>query len=89
MYGTIYSGFVDFIRANEGFESGSSGDVGVIALAILMILVFVVVQLFIVQWLWNTVLVRVTTIVRPLPSLLYALGLLVLVALVHPGCVAA
>ena len=85
MYGAIYSGFVDFIRQNEGFNGSTESSPGVVVLAVFMIVLLVVVQLFIVQWLWNTVLVRVTTIVKPLPSVLYALGLLVLVALVHPG----
>ena len=45
----------------------------------------IVIQLFVVQLLWNTVLTRVVTVVKPLPSLLYTLGLLVLVAMVSPG----
>jgi hypothetical protein len=85
MYGAIYSGFVDFIRRNEGFEGGGPGEAGVIVLAVFLLVLLVIVQLFVVQWLWNTVLVRVTTIVKPLPSLLYAFGLLVLIALIHPG----
>ena len=55
--------------------------------AILLILALVIVQLFIVQFLWNNVLVKVTTVIKPLPSLIYTLGLLVLVALIYPGAV--
>jgi hypothetical protein len=42
----------------------------------------------VVRWLWNTVLVKVSTIVRPLPDLWYTLGLLFLIAMIHPGYVA-
>ena len=81
MYGLMYSTFANYVK--EGFTSGGNGDV---LLAALVVVLVVFVQLFVVQWLWNTVLVRVTTVVKPLPSLLYTLGLLVLVAMVHPGC---
>jgi hypothetical protein len=54
-----------------------------------MLAVVVVIQLFVVRFLWNNVLVRVTTIAKPIPSLLYALGLLVLVAMILPGSVLA
>jgi len=84
MYGLVYSNFMDFIR-KEGFASG--GDSAATVLALFGILLVIVIQLFVVQWLWNTVLVRVTTIARPIPSLLYTLGLLVLIAMVHPGAV--
>ena len=79
MYGLMYS------NLKEGFAAADSSPVATV-LALVVVVLVVVVQLFIVRWLWNTVLVRVTSVVRPLPSLLYTLGLLVLVALVHPGC---
>ena len=79
MYGTAYAMFKDFGRDNSGDSAGA------VVLASLAVLVLVVVQLFVIQWLWNTVFVRVVTFARPLPSLLYTLGLLVLVAMVHPG----
>jgi len=82
MYGLVYSTFADYVK-NEGFTSGGEGSVVLAALAVVLV---VFVQLFIVRWLWNTVLVRVTSIAKPMPSLLYALGLLVLIAMIHPGC---
>lgn len=88
MYGLVYSNFMDFVR-KEGFASASSGGEAVaVVLGILGVVLLIVVQLFIVQWLWNTVLVRVTTIAKPIPSLLYTLGLLLLVAMIHPGVAA-
>ncbi len=86
MYGLVYANMMDYAK-KEGFASGGSA-MPVVA-ASLAIVLLVVVQLYIVQWLWNTVLVRVTSIAKPIPSLLYTLGLLVLVAMVHPGCAVA
>jgi len=80
MYGLVYSNFMDYFR-KEGFASGGDSTV----LALFAVLLMIVIQLFVVQLLWNTVLTRVVTVVKPLPSLLYTLGLLVLVAMVSPG----
>ena len=62
------------------------GGAAIVALVTVALLVFV--QLFIVRWLWNTVLVRTVSIVRPLPDLWYTLGFLVLMAMIHPSTVA-
>jgi hypothetical protein len=80
MYGAVYSAIVN---GSDGF-SGSLGS-GSVFLALLAIVAVVVIQLFVVKFLWNTVLVRVLSVAKPLPSLLYTLGLLVLVAMVCPG----
>jgi hypothetical protein len=85
MYGLVYEPFVKMAK-KEGFAGGTSSGGEMIAAA-LAVLVILVIQLFVVQWLWNTVLVRVISIAKPLPSLLYTLGLLILIALVHPGYV--
>lgn len=84
MYGLLYQSFVN--SAQENFAGGTSSG-GAILVALLAIALVVVIQLFVIQWLWNTVLVRVVSIARPLPSLLYTLGLLVLIAFVHPATV--
>lgn len=85
MYGLVYSNMLDYAK-KEGFAGGTSSG-GAVIVALLGIVLLIVIQLFIVQWLWNTVLVRVLSIAKPIPSLLYTLGLLVLVAIVHPGTV--
>ena len=88
MYGLVYSNFMDYIK-REGFSSsGGDGGGGAVIMATIAMVLLIIVQLFIVQWLWNNVLVRVSTIVRPLPSLLYTLGLLVLLAMLFPGVAA-
>jgi len=80
MYGAVYSAVVNGVDnfANMN-ESGS------VFVAMLAIVALVVVQLFIVRFLWNTVLVRVISVAKPLPSLMYTLGLLVLLAVLCPG----
>ena len=89
MYGVLYSNMMDYAR-KEGFASGGSAGSGMAAVAaIIAIALLIVLQLFVIKWLWNTVLVRTVSVIRPLPSLLYALGLLVLVAMIHPGCAVA
>ena len=82
MYGLVYANMMDYAR-KEGFASGGSAFpmIG----ATIAIVLLIILQLFAIQWLWNTVLVRVLSVARPLPSLLYTLGLLVLMAMVHPG----
>lgn len=83
MYSAVYESFYNYAK-REGFSSSGDSSFSTL-LAILGILLLVIVQLFIVQFLWNTVLVRVVSVVKPLPTLLYTLGLLVLVAMVLPG----
>lgn len=87
MYGLVYSNMLDYAK-KEGFAGGTSAG-GAVIVAVLAIVVLIVVQLFIVRFLWNTVLVRVLSVARPLPDLLYTLGLLVLLAVLMPGTVAA
>lgn len=85
MYGAVYSAIVN---GSDSFASGSSGSPGSpasVVLALLAIVAVVVIQLFVVKFLWNTVLVRVVSVAKPLPSLMYTLGLLVLVAMLFPG----
>jgi hypothetical protein len=77
MYGAAYGKIVE--------KFSSSGDSGLGLLGLLLVIAMVVVQLFIVRWLWNTVLTRVVSIAKPIPNLWYALGLLVLMAMIHPG----
>jgi hypothetical protein len=80
MYGAVYSAVVNGMDSFAG-----SQEPGSVFLAVLAVAAILIIQLFIVRFLWNTVLVRVTTVVKPIPSLIYTLGLLVLVAMVFPG----
>ena len=81
MYGLVYSNFMNYMNRDS-----FAGNSGVDVMVLLVMLLLMILQLFIVQWLWNSVLTRVLP-VRPLPSLLYTLGLLVLIAMLFPGSV--
>ena len=80
MYAAVYSAIVN---GTDSF-SDMNGSGGVLV-AVLAVVALLALQLLIVRFLWNTVLVRVVSGVRPIPSLLYTLGLLVLVAMILPG----
>lgn len=61
------------------YQGGSSGTNEIIA-GLLAVALVVVIQLFIVQFLWNNVLTRCVSVVRPLKTILETLGLLILVS---------
>lgn len=69
-------------KVKEGFQAQS--DAGIAIAAFLGIIVLVVIHVFVVQFLWNSVLVSVVS-VRPLKTLLHTLGLIILIALLFPG----
>jgi hypothetical protein len=84
MYQSIYKA----VAQRDGFQ-GSSSDAASVIAGFLAIGVVVVIQLVIVQFLWNAVLVPTVSVVRPLKTLLQTLGLLILVAMIHPASVIA
>lgn len=85
--------FVDLFKSivasarEEGFAGSPAATGGVVIFALLFLAAIIAVKLYLVQWLWNTVLVSVISVARPLPSLMYTLGLLILVGLIHPSYV--
>ena len=81
MYGLVYN-------TVENFAGGTS-DAGAVLVAFLAVAAVIAIQCFIVQWLWNNVLVGALSVARPLRSVLHALGLLILIGLIHPGTVSA
>lgn len=83
MYRSAYESFYNYAR-REGFAASGGDGLLSSALALAMIALFIFVQLFIVKWLWNTVLVRVVTVAKPIPNVLHTLGLLVLLGLLFP-----
>ena len=83
MYQSIYA---KVALGVDGF-SGSRQSTGAVLTALLVLALVIVIQLFIIQFLWNNVLVKVVSVVRPLKSLLYTLGLLVLVVMITPNAV--
>lgn len=84
MYGQIYQKLSG--KVAEGFQGSQEASGVEVVGALLAIILLVVVQLFVVKFLWNSVLVDLFSAVRPIKSLLHVAGLLILVAMIHPGC---
>jgi hypothetical protein len=73
----------------ETFESANGVGPNPARLALVTLLTMLILfmaLLFFGKWLWNTVLVDLTTIVKPVKSVWQLLGLAVLISLIHPGC---
>ena len=72
----------------EAFSSGSghnaSSEMGAVVVAFLTVVAIMVLQLAIVQWLWNSCLTRVVSIAKPMASMFDALGLIVLFMFLWP-----
>jgi hypothetical protein len=81
MYGLVFN-------TVENFAGGTS-EAGAFLVALLAVVAVIAIQCFIVQWLWNNVLVGALSVARPLRSVLHALGLLILIGLIHPGTASA
>ena len=84
-YTALYSNITQAF--GESFDNQeSSNNVSASIVALLVIAVLIVVQLFVVQILWNVVLTPLVSVVRPMKSILSPLGLIILLALLAPGC---
>ncbi len=81
MYNTLYKPLANKVK--EGFQSYQGSAVDGIAAFLAMVLALVI-QLFVVKFLWNNVFVEVISFGRPFKSLLQVLGFLLLVAMVLP-----
>jgi hypothetical protein len=81
MYYSFYQPLANKVK--EGFQSYQGTAVDGIAAFLAMALVLVI-QLFIVKFLWNNVFVEVVAFGRPFKSLLQVFGFLLLVAMVFP-----
>jgi glucan phosphoethanolaminetransferase (alkaline phosphatase superfamily) len=67
----------------ESFANETDPSLGLLAMIALIVLV--VVQVFIVQLLWNKVIVTVVSGVKPLRSFWLTLGMVILIAMLFPG----
>lgn len=86
MYEGFYNAVVKSITKKDTFQGGMS-DTGAMIVAGLTVVALIAVQVFVVRFLWNAVLVPSVSVVRPLKSLLQTLGLLILIAMIVPGSV--
>ena len=77
---SFYYSFFPPLGLKERFQNQDASSTGAI---LIMLLLAILIHVLLVQFLWNTVLVSIFP-VRPLKSMAYALGLIVLVALLFP-----
>jgi hypothetical protein len=78
MMETMYKSLSNKVK--EGFATQQGSAVDSIA-AFLALIIMVVVHLWIVRFLWNNVMTKVVTVVRPIKTLLETFGLVLLVAM--------
>ena len=71
---------------NEQFQNSNNGDKQKMSplYIVLFLTIYLVLVLIAGQFLWNEVLCKVTTICKPMPSLLHLLGLILLLDLLVP-----
>ena len=76
-----------FTSAHGRESFNDSGMMGgrrmTLGLAIGMIL-WIILVLVVGKWLWNNVLCQVTTVCKPMPNVLYLLGLILLIDIIRP-----
>jgi len=79
-FGNIVEKFISN-KHTERFTDSSPSVATIIAVVLYVLLV-----LFVGKWLWNETLCKVVAVVKPMPSLLHFIGLLLLLDILHPGC---
>lgn len=67
-------------------SNGSSPSTTQIIIDIVVFIILLVIILVVGLWLWNNLAAKYITIFKPLPSVWHLLGLIVIIDLIHPGC---
>jgi len=85
-FGNIVENFLSTQRhGEEAFKNTKEMS----AAALIGLVLYMCLVLFAGRYLWDNVLCKVVTVVKPMPSLLHLVGLIVLLDLLHPmgsGC---
>ena len=71
------------IAPSESFTDVNSNG-GNLMVALLVLTIYLVLLLLVTKWLWNNVLCKVVTVVKPLPDIFTTLGLVIVLSLVLP-----
>lgn len=71
-------------ESSESFRDVVSLSGGNRVTLVILLVVYLVLLLVVGKWLWNNVLCRTVTIVKPMPNVLTLLGLVILLELVLP-----
>ena len=72
------------ITGEEGFRDVVTLSGGNRLMLLVLLVVYLVLLLLVGKWLWNNVLCKTVTIVKPMPNVLTLLGLVILLELVLP-----
>lgn len=68
----------------EGFRDVVTLSGGNRLMLLVLLVVYLVLLLLVGKWLWNNVLCKTVTIVKPMPNVITLLGLVILLELVLP-----
>ena len=71
-------------QSNNGFRDVAGLGGGDRMMTLVVLVVYLVLLLLVGKWLWNNVLCKVVTIVKPMPDVLTLLGLVLVLELVLP-----
>jgi hypothetical protein len=71
-------------KPTEEFRDMVSLSGGNRVMLVVLLVVYLVLLLLVGKWLWNNVLCKTVTIVKPMPNVLTLLGLVILLELVLP-----
>ena len=77
-------GFSTVTGEGEGFRDVVTLSGGNRLMLLVLLVVYLVLLLVVGKWLWNNVLCKTVTIVKPMPNVLTLLGLVILLELVLP-----
>lgn len=77
---------VDSVTDNERFTNLQRRSAGAVVLVVTLAVVVLFVLLFLVKYLWNNVACKYITIIKPVPSVLQLLGVILLIHMVLPSC---
>lgn len=75
---------INTIRGREDFNDMTALSGGNKLMLLILLVVYLVLLLAVGKWLWNNVLCRTVTFVKPMPDVLTLLGLVILLELVLP-----
>ena len=67
-------------------SSDSTSKTTKLIIDVVVFIVLLVIILVVGLWLWNNLAAKYITIFKPLPSVWHLLGLIIIIDLIHPGC---
>jgi hypothetical protein len=81
MFNAVQSTVETFLSTKENF---TSGDRAKMVAAIVTLVLWLLILLFVSKWLWNEVFCKLVTFAKPVSSVFQIVGLVVLLAIIKP-----